>query len=88
MDTQTHKVTVFSTTYCASCAALKKWLDAKGVAYESVNLDENPDRQQEVLEKSGTLSVPVTIIADGQGVEMPPVTGPNYSAISSMLGLA
>lgn len=87
MADQTKSVTVFSTTYCASCAQLKKWLDSKDVAYDSVNLEESPDRQAEVLQKSGSLSVPVTIIADSEGNEQV-VTGPNFADISSALGLA
>lgn len=30
--------------------------------YNEVNLDENPDRQQEALELSGALTVPVTVV--------------------------
>lgn len=79
-------VTVFSTTYCQSCAALKKWLDSKGVAYESVNLEDHPERQAEVMQKSGGLSVPVTIVANQDGQEQV-VNGPNYAELSSILKL-
>ncbi|MBA3758066.1 glutaredoxin family protein [Candidatus Saccharibacteria bacterium] len=41
---------------------VKKWLGAKGFAYEEVNLDTNPERQKEAFELSGALSVPVTVI--------------------------
>ncbi|MBI1856936.1 glutaredoxin family protein [Candidatus Saccharibacteria bacterium] len=55
-------ITVFTTNTCAYCGMVKKWLGAKGFTYEEVNLDQNPDRQQEAFEMSGALSVPVTII--------------------------
>ncbi len=41
---------------------VKKWLGAKGMSYEEVNLDEHPERQKEAFEVSGQLAVPVTVI--------------------------
>ncbi len=55
-------ITIFTTNTCAYCGMVKKWLGAKGMTYEEVNLDENPDRQKEALELSGQLTVPVTIV--------------------------
>ncbi len=56
------KVTVFTTNTCAYCAMVKKYLDGKGVSYEVVNLDDQPDKQKEIYEKSGALTVPVTLV--------------------------
>jgi glutaredoxin 3 len=55
-------ITIFTTNTCAYCVMVKKWLGAKGMGYEEVNLDEHPERQQEAYELSGQLSVPVTVI--------------------------
>jgi glutaredoxin len=41
---------------------VKKFLSAKGQAYEEVNLDNDPARQQEALALSGALTVPVTVV--------------------------
>ncbi len=41
---------------------VKKYLSAKGMTYEEVNLDEQPHRQQEALAISGALTVPVTVV--------------------------
>lgn len=41
---------------------VKRWLQAKGHAYEEVNLDANPDRQQEAYAISGALTVPITVV--------------------------
>ena len=41
---------------------VKKWLDAKGVNYNVVNLDEQPEKQKEIYEKSGALTVQVTLV--------------------------
>jgi glutaredoxin len=55
-------ITIFTTNTCAYCGMVKRWLGAKGYSYEEVNLDENPERQQEALQVSGQLAVPVTVI--------------------------
>lgn len=41
---------------------VKKYLSSKGLAYDEVNLDDEPHRQQEALAISGALTVPVTVI--------------------------
>lgn len=55
-------ITIFTTNTCAYCAHVKKWLDAKGLTYDVVNLDEHPEMQQEVFEMSGARTVPVTVV--------------------------
>jgi len=55
-------VTIFTTNTCGYCVMVKKYLSAKGVSYEEVNLDQNPERQAEALSISGALTVPVTVI--------------------------
>jgi len=55
-------VTIFTTNTCGYCQMVKKYLGAKGVAYEEVNLDEHPDRQAEAISLSGAMTVPVTVV--------------------------
>jgi glutaredoxin len=55
-------VTIFTTTTCGYCGMVKRYLKAKGVAYEEVNLDSNPERQAEATSMSGVTTVPVTVI--------------------------
>jgi glutaredoxin 3 len=55
-------ITIFTTNTCAYCGMVKKWLSAKGMSYEEVNLDQFPERQQEAMELSGALTVPVTVV--------------------------
>jgi glutaredoxin 3 len=55
-------ITIFTTNTCAYCVMVKKWLGAKGIAYEEVNLDEHPERQKDAYELSGQLAVPVTVV--------------------------
>ena len=51
---------IYTTTHCAYCAMVKKLYDAKGVEYETINLDEHPDKREEAFALSGVMSVPVT----------------------------
>lgn len=55
-------ITIFTTKTCAYCPMVKKYLSSKGLAYEEVNLDDNPERQQEAMAISGALTVPVTVV--------------------------
>jgi glutaredoxin len=55
-------ITIFTTNTCAYCAMVKKYLGVKGLPYEVVNLDEQPERQAEALRLSGALTVPVTVV--------------------------
>lgn len=55
-------ITIFTTTTCAYCPMVKKFVTSKGLQYDEVNLDEHPERQQEALAISGALTVPVTVV--------------------------
>jgi len=55
-------ITIFTTNTCAYCSMVKRWLGAKGFTYDEVNLDEHPERQQEAMQVSGQMAVPVTVI--------------------------
>jgi len=63
---------------------VKKYLDAKAHTYEVVNLDEQPHRQAEALQLSGSLTVPVTVVTkqdDSQEV----VVGYNLAKLAPAL---
>jgi len=55
-------ITIFTSTTCASCAMVKHFLKLKGQTYEEVNVDEDPSRQAEARQFSGTNTVPVTVV--------------------------
>jgi glutaredoxin len=78
------KITVFTTTTCAYCGMVKKWLDSKGVSYNVINLDEQPEMQKQVYEKSGALTVPVTLIENDDSSE-DVVIGYNLSRLASLV---
>lgn len=80
------QLTVFTTTYCASCQTLKRWLDEQKIDYQTVNLDDAPDRQTEILQKTGQLQVPVVIINKADGDEVA-IVGNQFSQIRQALDL-
>ena len=55
-------IRIYTTNTCAYCVMVKKWLSVKGLEWEEVNVEENPDRAQEAFEVSGQLAVPVTVV--------------------------
>lgn len=74
------KITIFTTNTCAYCAMVKRYLDGKQRAYEIVNLDSNPERQAEAYALSGALTVPITLIENGD--EKTVVVGWNLSKLA------
>lgn len=57
-------ITVFTTNTCAYCKMVKQYLTLKGKEYTEVNLSENPEKRQELFEKTGALTVPITQVDD------------------------
>lgn len=80
----TKKITVFTTNTCSYCVMVKKYLDNKGVKYEVVNLDDNPEMQKEIYKKSGALTVPVTLVEKEDNTEEV-VIGFNLPRLASVI---
>lgn len=57
-------ITVFTTNTCAYCKMVKQFLSIKGKEYQVVDLDENPEKRQELFEKTGAMTVPITQVND------------------------
>lgn len=78
------KITIYTTNTCAYCVMVKKFLKIKGHEYDEVNLDDFPERRQEALEISGAMTVPVTVIENGDGMKDVTI-GYNPSQLASAL---
>lgn len=63
------KITIYSTKICAYCKAEKDYLKTKGFEYDEVLVDADPSQVAVLLEKSGSLGVPFTVITDDNGHE-------------------
>ncbi|MBI2956427.1 MAG: glutaredoxin family protein [Acidobacteria bacterium] len=58
--------------WCADCRAAKRFLDERGVPYQGVNIEENPDAAELIVEKNdGKRKVP-TFEVDGRWFAVSP----------------
>ncbi|PHQ81494.1 MAG: glutaredoxin 3 [Coxiella sp. (in: Bacteria)] len=62
------EVVVYSRAACAYCDHAKQLLQTKGIAYEEIRVDLDPDKLSEMLEKSGGLRTFPQIIINGKGI--------------------
>ncbi len=61
------RVRIYSTRWCGYCVRAKALLDARGVAYEEVTLDDDPSFRQKLFDLTGGWTVP-QILIDGQPI--------------------
>jgi glutaredoxin 3 len=55
-------ITVYTTSTCVFCKALKKYLDTNKISYKNKNLDNDQEAVAWVYQKTGQMSVPVVDI--------------------------
>ena len=58
------RVQLYSTRWCAYCVRAKALLDARGIEYEEVSLDDDPAFRQKLFDLTGAWTVP-QILVDG-----------------------
>ena len=56
------QVIIYTTPYCGYCHWAKQLLEKKGIKYTEINIDNNPAKQAEMLQKSGRTTVPEIFI--------------------------
>ncbi|MDQ2714895.1 MAG: mycoredoxin [Chloroflexota bacterium] len=60
------KVTMYATTWCGDCRMAKRWLDAHGIPYDYINIEENAEAAEYVVRiNNGAQSVPTIVCPDG-----------------------
>ncbi len=60
-----HEVKVYSTPTCPHCLRTKQYLDENKIIYQNIDVTKDRQSLEEMLKKTGQLSVPV-IEVDGQ----------------------
>ena len=61
----TNKVVIYSKSTCPFCVKAKALLEQEGLAFEEIELNEFPQRRDEMIEKSGgRTTVPQVFIND------------------------
>lgn len=65
-------ITMFSTTWCGYCKRLKKQLDASGIGYTEINIEE-VEGTAELVESfnNGNQTVPTVLFPDGTAATNP-----------------
>ena len=58
------KVVIYSKNYCPFCVRAKSLLDGKGVSYEEIMVDQDPQMFEDLKKKSGMMTVPQIFIDD------------------------
>jgi glutaredoxin 3 len=58
------EITVYTTEPCSFCVRVKQLLDARGHAYNEVNLAKDSDGRAALAERTGMFSFPQVVIGD------------------------
>jgi len=72
-------VIIYSTPTCAFCHATKEFFKEHDIKYEEIDVAGNPEKAQEMVEKSGQMGVPVV------DIESEIVVGFNKQKLSELL---
>lgn len=70
---------IYTTKTCAYCPMVKKFLDMKGESYEVIDVTDDMAMRQELIDKTGAMTVPITKIGEKY------VIGPNYGQLAEAL---
>lgn len=63
------QVVIYTTPTCGFCAMTKRYFKEQNVAYMERDVSRDIASAQEMIEKSGQMGVPVTVITDEAGKE-------------------
>ena len=56
------RIEIYTTRWCGYCVRAKALLDAKGLSYEEIELDDDPAFRQKVFDRTGGWTVPQILI--------------------------
>jgi len=62
------RVEIYSTLFCGYCARAKALLERKGVAYENIDVLEDPARRPEMIARAGGSTTVPQIFIDGRHI--------------------
>lgn len=75
------KVSIYTTPTCHYCGEVKAFLKSKNISYDEFNVATDLEKRKEMVDKSGQLGVPVTMIDDKI------IVGYDVEALTSALGI-
>ena len=79
----TKTIKLYTSTTCASCEMVKKWLKMKSFGYQEINVEESIEAMQDAINLSQQNAVPVVLIEDGTRQEV--IIGFKPSQLSAAL---
>jgi mycoredoxin len=79
----THRVTLFTTTWCGYCVRLKSQLKREGIDYVEVDIESDPEAAALVAKANdGDLTVPTLVFADGSTLSNPSIAQVSHKLAS------
>ena len=78
-------ITVYTSNNCAYCGMVKQYLNIKGRNYNEVNIEEQPEKQSEIMAMAGSRTVPVTVVTKTDGSKDVTI-GYNVAKLASAIG--
>lgn len=81
-----YKLSIYTTKTCPFCRMEREYLDSKGIKYEEIFVDHNMKKAKEMIELSGQMGVPFTVIEQENG-EKVEILGFDQQKIDEALGL-
>ncbi len=79
----TKPITIYTTKTCGYCKATKALLTEHKLKFQEIDVGADKEKAREMIEKSGQMGVPVTII--GEGVNATTIIGFNKDALAAAL---
>lgn len=61
---QSAPVQMYATSWCPYCARARELLSGKGVRFEEIDIDLQPQRREEMIRRSGRRTVPQIFIGE------------------------
>jgi glutaredoxin 3 len=61
------RIRVYSTRWCGYCVRAKALLESRGIDYEEISLDDDPEFRQKLFDLTGGWTVP-QILIDGRPI--------------------
>lgn len=78
-------VAIYTTPTCGFCKLTKEFFKKNNVAYTEYDVSVDSAKAQEMVEKSGQMGVPVTVVGEGDKAEL--IVGFDEMKLRQALGL-
>ena len=78
---------IYSTPACGYCHMLKDWLTDKKIPFTDINVAADPSKGVEMIQKTGQMGVPVSVISFVDGKEEV-ILGFDQERIAKIIGLS